>query len=165
MYIPFNQLPSHTRVWIYGAPRPFSAAEIAAIEASAPAFINGWATHGHPLQASYQVLEEQFLVIAVDEQAQAASGCSIDSSMGYVRSLEQSFDMSLTDRSLVYFMVDNKVVVYPLAEIKQKVADEVLTPDTPLINTLATSKEALEHKWLIPAAESWLKRYFKKATA
>lgn len=165
MYIPYNQLPDTARVWIYAAARPFTARELQHIHASAPLFLEGWAAHGAPLQASYQILEEQFLVLAINEAQQAASGCSIDSSMGYIRSLEQELSLSLSDRSAVYFWQQDKVQAYPLTTLKEKIAQGVLTPQSLLINTLAASKADLEQKWLLPAGDSWLKRYFKKAMA
>ncbi len=165
MYIPYHQLPDNVRIWVYAAPRTFTQAELAHIEAAAPAFLNGWAAHGTPLQASFQVLEQQFVVLAVNEAAQTASGCSIDSSVGFIRTLEEQLALSLTDRSLVYFLVDGAVVVYPLTQLKPLIEQGMLTSETQLINTLVSTKGELEQKWLLPAGGSWLKRYFKKATA
>lgn len=164
MYIPFEQLPATSRLWVYAAPRPFSTKELQHIQQAAPHFINGWVTHGTPLQASFQVLEDQFLILAVNEAAQAASGCSIDSSVGFVRDLEQKLGLSLTDRSLVYFVIDGQVAVYPLTQLKPLVEQGTIGPDTRLVNTLVATKGDLEQKWLVPASESWLKRYFKKTT-
>lgn len=165
MYIPFNQLPDTARIWVYAAPRSFSAEELALIEHSAPQFLNDWNTHGTPMQASFQVLENQFLILSVNEAVQAASGCSIDSSMGYIRSLEQQTGLSLSDRSLVYFLINGSVVSYALSQIKESIAKGALNPESLLINTLAATKDELQHNWLVPVSESWLKRYFKKATA
>jgi hypothetical protein len=164
MYIPFEQLPATSRLWVYAAPRPFTEEELQRIQKAAPQFLNGWATHGTPLQTSYQVLENQFLILAVNEAVQAASGCSIDSSVGFIRNLEQQLGLSLTDRTLVYFLIDDQVAVYPLTQLKPLVKQETITPDTTLINTLVATKDELEQKWLVPAGESWLKRYFKKTT-
>ncbi|EMR03110.1 hypothetical protein [Cesiribacter andamanensis] len=165
MYIPYPQLPAASRVWIYAAPRPFNQAELQHIEATAPAFLDDWATHGSPMQASYHILQGQFLVLAVNEAVQAASGCSIDSSMGYIRSLEQQFSLSLTDRSQVYVLQEGRVQAIPVAALKQRIADGALTPESLLLNTLAATKGALEQHWQQAAGQSWLKRYFKKALA
>ncbi|AHM61349.1 hypothetical protein D770_15475 [Flammeovirgaceae bacterium 311] len=164
MHIPFSQLPDTARIWVYAAPRAFTQEELSFINTTAPEFLNGWATHGTPLQAAFQVLEDQFLILAVDEDVQAASGCSIDSSMGYVRMLEKELNLTLTDRSLVYFREGEKINTYPLTELKPLIKQGKIAPQTQLINTLVATKEELEQKWLLPAAESWLKRYFKKAT-
>ena len=165
MYVPFSQLPETARIWVYAAPRAFTQEELSFIHTTAQEFLAGWATHGTPLQAGYQVLEDQFLVLSIDEGVQAASGCSIDSSMGYVRMLENKFGVSLTDRSLVYFQQEAQIKVYPLAELRQLVEKGTITPATQLVNTLVATKGELERKWLVPAGDSWLKRYFKKATA
>ncbi|WP_225000141.1 hypothetical protein [Cesiribacter sp. SM1] len=163
MHIPFSKLPTTARIWVYAAPRAFTSEELTFINNTAPEFLNSWATHGTPLQAGFQVLEDQFLILAVDEGVQAASGCSIDSSMGYVRMLEKELSLSLTERSLVYFLQDGQVKAYALGELKQLIAEGVITPQTQLVNTLVATKAELEQKWLLPAAESWLKRHFKKA--
>lgn len=165
MYIPFQQLPDTARLWVYAAPRAFTKEELAHIETVAPEFMNQWATHGTPLQASYRVLNDQFLVLAINEAVQPASGCSIDSSVGFVRSLEQTFGLSLTDRTLVFFLIDDQVVVYPLTQLKPHIKQGTIVPKTQLINTLVAMKGELEQKWLVPAGESWLKRHFKQATA
>lgn len=165
MYIPYTQLPAESRIWIYAAPRPFTSQELQSIHQSAPEFLNDWATHGSPLQASYQILEDRFLVLAIDEAAQPASGCSIDSSMGYIRMLEQQLSLSLSDRSLLYFMQEDGVQAYPLAALKDTIAKGLITPQSLLINTLASTKAELETNWLIPAGNSWLKRHFKKTLA
>lgn len=164
MYTSFEQLPGTARLWVYGAGRPFTAAELATIEAATPAFLDNWATHGMPLQASYQVLMGQFLLLAVDEAKQQASGCSIDSSTGFVRELEQKLGISLTDRSLVFFLMDDVVTAFPLSQLKQLAGQEAISPQTTLINTLVATKKELDSQWLLPAGESWLKRYFKNAT-
>lgn len=165
MYIAFEELPATARLWVYAAPRAFTAAELAAIQQTAPAFMNQWATHGTPLQASYQVLENQFLVLAVDEAVQNASGCSIDSSVKFVRKLEEQFGLNLTERSLVYFSIDGEIKAFPLTEIKQQAESGKISPASIYINTLVATKEELRQKWHLAAGESWLKRYFKKATA
>lgn len=164
MYIPFDQLPDTSRIWVYAAPRPFTAQELEYINTAAPEFLKGWSTHGTPLQASYKVLEGQFMILAVNEGVQAASGCSIDSSVGFVRALEQKLELTLTDRALVFFLLGGEVKVIPLPQIKQQTEQQgVIAADTPLINTLVATKAELEQKWLIPAGESWLKRHFKKS--
>lgn len=165
MYTPFNKLPNAARIWVYPAPRPFTAEQLALIDAEAPAFLDSWATHGTPLQASYQVLENQFLILAVNEAAQAASGCSIDSSVGFVKALEQKLRLSLTDRSQVFFLIDGEVKVFPLPQVKPQVNQGAIDSNTTLINTLVATKGELEQKWLIPAGESWLKKHFKNITA
>jgi hypothetical protein len=49
--IPFDQLPSDARLWIFAAERPMSAAESARVLGETDSFINQWMAHGVPLTA------------------------------------------------------------------------------------------------------------------
>ena len=77
MHIPFETMPDHARVWIYQANRTLTTREVQQAEQWGQQFVAQWAAHGQALRASVAVLHQHFAVIALDEQHQAASGCSI----------------------------------------------------------------------------------------
>ena len=56
MFVPFNQLPDHARVWIYPSSRSFSNQELAIIREKAKAFLEQWTAHGAELQAGIEQL-------------------------------------------------------------------------------------------------------------
>ncbi len=78
MYIPFEQMPDHARVWVYQSVKPLDAPTQAALTEALEQFTRGWDSHGIPLWASFRLLHGHFIVLAVDETAKDASGCSID---------------------------------------------------------------------------------------
>ena len=160
MYVPFDKLSAQARVWVYQASRPLNEVEQSLIGKSAQDFLESWATHGKPLKASYQLFHEQFLVIGVDEDHQQASGCSIDSSVAFIKALEKELDLSFMDRGKVAFIVEGKIYMEPLPQIKSSIAAGKITADTKTFNNLVASKQELEEKWLQPAKETWLNRYF-----
>lgn len=160
MYVPFDELSRQARVWVYQSDRKLNDAELSLIEEAAPRFLEGWATHGKPLQASFRLLHNQFLVLAVDESAQAASGCSIDSSVSFVRALEKELNLNFMDRSKVAFVLDNQVYLEALPQLKSSIAAGKITADTKTFNTLVSNKQELEENWLLAAKDTWLKRYF-----
>jgi hypothetical protein len=53
MFIPFDNLPEESRIWIYQSNRKFSDEEIAEIESDLKSFIENWSAHGTSLEASY----------------------------------------------------------------------------------------------------------------
>lgn len=160
MHVPFNELSNQARVWVYQSDRQLSEAEASLIEKAAPAFLESWATHGKPLKASFQLIQNQFLILAVDEEVQAASGCSIDSSVAFVKTLERDLGVNFMDRSKVAFVLDNQVYMVPLPQLKTSIANGKITAETKTVNTLVNNKQELEEQWLVPAKETWLKRYF-----
>jgi tRNA U34 5-methylaminomethyl-2-thiouridine-forming methyltransferase MnmC len=89
MYVPFENLPEESRIWIYQSNRKFSDAEFSEINHFAT-FLETWAAHGTSLESSYQLKYNRFIIIAVNQDVQPATGCSIDSSVEFIQSLEQN---------------------------------------------------------------------------
>ena len=157
MFVPFNELPDESRIWVYQAERELTLEEQQLVLQVSRTFIDQWATHGQPLIGSCQVKDRYFIIIAVDDR-QLPSGCSIDASVGLIRDLGNKLGVDLFGRTNVPLWVDNKVVTSPLAELKQLMKSGNISQDTLLINTLVEQKGSLSD-WKVPLRESWLKRY------
>ena len=95
MYVPFESLPEESRIWIYQSNRKFSDEEIAEIENDLKSFIENWAAHGTSLEASYLLKYNRFIILAVNQEVQQATGCSIDSSVAFIQELEQKYQVDL----------------------------------------------------------------------
>ncbi len=160
MHIPFDQLPEHSRLWIYQAARELNESEVSKAETLLKGFTEQWAAHGQGLKASYQILHQRFLILGVDQQHHEPSGCSIDSSVAVIRELEQAFGTSFFERTLIPFRINGQVEVVPMSQIKEKVAQGELSPETPTFNHLVANKAAWEQGWEVPAKDTWLSRYF-----
>ncbi len=161
MYIPFENIDDSARVWVYQANRSFTDSEIDIIEQAAVDFCNNWATHNIPLSSSFKTFYNQFLVLALDENLQGASGCSIDSSVGLIRHLENKLQCSFMDRTQIAFVNDtDEVVLQPMNQIKEKINEGIISEHTLTFNNLVKNVGELESAWKVPAGDSWLKRYF-----
>ena len=161
MYLAFNQMPASARLWVYQANRPLTADDAATIDAAIRPALDTWAAHGHPLLASAKVVEGRFLLLAVDEGAGLPSGCSIDSSVHTVQAIGQSLQVDFLDRAVAYRAADGLVQTLPLGDIKVAVAEGLITPKTLIFNTLVKTNAEFQTSWQLPAAGTWLKRYFK----
>jgi hypothetical protein len=162
MYIPFDELNTESRVWIYQGNRAMSASDKSTIDQLLHSFCEQWAAHSQPLKTSFKIELNQFVIMAVDEDFRNPSGCSIDSSVGVLRQIQSATGIDFLDRTLVPFYINNQVELIPLAEIKSAFAAGRLKPDTTTFNTLATTKGELELSWKIPAEKSWMAKYLPK---
>lgn len=160
MYIAFDELPPHARLWIYQANRPFTEAEQAELAPLLKAFAADWSSHGKDLHASAVLLHDQFLVLANNESASSASGCSIDKSVNFVRELEGRFGVSFFDRTQLAFLKNDKVELVPMQELKNKVAGGEISENTLYFDTLVNNYGDLQANWPREAKSSWLSRYF-----
>lgn len=156
-----DSLSDHARVWIYQSNRAFTAAETTEIAMLTDRFASQWSAHGHRLAAGGTVAYQQFIILAVDEQAYGASGCSIDSSVAFIRQLEQQYGLQLLDRTQVAFLINEKVTLLPLNAIKEAVTGGTVSSSTLVFNNLVENIGQWKNEWLVPAGQTWLKRYFR----
>ena len=159
MFVPFNTLPPQSRIWIYQSNKTFTDSEISEIATIIESFLNNWQRHGHNLQASYKILYNQFIVVAVDESNEV-SGCSIDASMHVMQQIEKEFNVDLTDKLQVAFKNGNNINTVSLADFKKYVKLNKITQETIVFNNLVNTIEGLQNEWEVPAKMSWHKRVF-----
>ena len=160
MYIPFEQLPPQARIWIYQSDREFTEAESLEIEAKIKAFVTEWSAHGAALQASGQLLHNRFVVLGANEDVTAPSGCSIDSSTQFIRTLESDYQVNLFDRTHLAFREKDGIKTYTLTEMPMLVAAGKISAETPYFDNLVGEAGALKNDWVKPAGNSWLRKYF-----
>jgi hypothetical protein len=164
MLIPFEKLPSYSRIWIYQADRPFSNDEEHIISNSLMNFCSQWEAHGSPLQTSFKIEYHQFVILAVDENSGGASGCSIDGSVRILKELGNQLSVDFFDRSKVAFLEIEKVRTYSLNQLKSLFQSGDLTSSSQTFNNLVANKAELEVHWKTSVQNSWLMKYLPKDT-
>ncbi|MFB9076434.1 ABC transporter ATPase [Flavobacterium procerum] len=160
MYIPFENLPGESRVWIYQSNRKFSEEEFSEIENDLKAFVEDWAAHGTSLEASYLLKYNRFIILAVNQEVQPATGCSIDSSVEFIQNLEKKYGVDLLDKMNVTFKLGEHIAHKPLIDFKKMVKDKAVTGNTIVFNNLVTNIEEFNDAWEVPAVDSWHSRFF-----
>lgn len=160
MYIPFESLPEESRIWIYQSSRKFSDEEIAAIEKDLVEFLTNWSAHGASLEASFQIKYSRFIIIAVNQEVQAATGCSIDSSVAFIQNLEQKYEVDLLDKMNVAFKQGEFITYKTLLDFKKLAKEKSVSANTIVFNNLVNTIEEFNESWEIPASESWHSRFF-----
>ena len=122
MYIPFENLPLESKIWIYQSNRKFTDAEFEEINTATQAFINDWSAHGTSLEASYLLKYNRFIIFAVNPEIQAATGCSIDKSVQFIQDLEQKYQVDLLDKMNVTFKTKHLLNLRKWPRTKQLLA-------------------------------------------
>lgn len=160
MFVPFDLLPDHARVWIYPSSRSFTANERALIREKAKVFIEQWTAHGAELQAGIDLPYDRFFVLGLNESVQSASGCSIDSSVHFIQSLENDFDVTLLDKMNVTYRNNDNIEYIPLNEFRIKANKKQINANVIVFNNLVMNKLEYDSLWEVPASSSWHSRYF-----
>lgn len=160
MYIPFENLPEESKVWIYQSNRKFTDDEVADIDQQLKLFLDNWSAHGTALEASYIIKYNRFIIIAVNQEVQVATGCSIDASVQFIQNLEQKYGVDLLDKMNVTFKQGEFITFKTLIEFKKLAKDKSVSENTIVFNNLVNSIEEMNEFWEIPAVESWHGRFF-----
>ena len=160
MYVPFENLPPESKVWIYQSNRKFTEEEWSAIETDLKTFIDSWSAHGTGLEASYLLKYYRFIILAVNQEVQMATGCSIDKSVEFIQSLEKKYAVDLLDKMNVTFKLGDHVAHKTLIDFKKMAKDKAVTENTIVFNNLVNSIEEWNENWEVPAGESWHSRFF-----
>ena len=160
MYLPFAQMPDYSRVWVYQAARKFEFQEEESIRKKMEAFCEGWNTHGNRMPTSFEIVDHQILILAVDESQLGASGCSIDSSVKALREIESQLGINLTDQGKISLKKKGgKVSVIPALGVKSRITSGEISEELEVINPLIQTKADLQNLWQ-PIRKSWLNKYF-----
>jgi len=151
-------MASNSRVWVYQSNRFLSETEVSSIQELGNNFIQQWAAHGASLKANFDVLYNLFIVLAVDEQQALASGCSIDSSVKFIKDLETKFNLNLFDRMQVAYRIDNEIKICNLSQFEKLAQQNLVSESTIVFNNMVTSKSDFDKEWEVPLKESWQSR-------
>lgn len=152
----FQAFAPNSRTWVYQASRNLTDTEAAELKTLASGFATEWHSHGAPLKAAADVLYNRFLVMMVDEDAVSASGCSIDSSVQQIKSIQQKLNINLLDRmDLAYLNSKGELETVHSNKISDAFEHGALNEETTVFNNMVISKAELENNWRIPLIKSW----------
>ena len=157
-----KEMDASSRVWIYQSSRLFSISEALQIEEMLNEFVGSWHSHGVAVKGYANLFYGQFIILMADETASGVSGCSTDSSVRLMKSIEQKFNVQLFDRLLLAFLIEGKVQLLPISQLDFAEQNQFISRDTIYFNNTVQTKKELEDKWLQPLKESWLQDRMRK---
>jgi hypothetical protein len=110
----FPNLPGSSRVWTYLCNRALSSKEVNEVQLELNLFTKSWKAHQKQLNASANIIYDQYVVFAVDESAAEITGCSIDASVHFMKTLQEKISADFFNRMNVLIRVGsaNKLISY-----------------------------------------------------
>ncbi len=152
----FNALPDSARLWVFGAAAPVTGAAAQSLLAAVDAHLSTWRAHGAPLVCAREWRDDRFLVIAVDEAATGATGCSIDGLFHVLRDLESLVGTSLVGGGTVYWRdASGAVVSGARPAFREAAAAGALSSESHVFDTTVTTVGAYTAGFERAAADSW----------
>jgi len=155
MFVDFKLLPDSSRVWIYQADKEFTENEVEQISEKLYTFVSNWKRHGDALKASFKIEYNQFIILAVDENYNDVSGCSIDASVHIIKTLQNEFEVDLLNKMIVSFKDGTNVNTVSLKNFKEYAKLQKINATTVVFNNMIQSKADFESAWEVEASKSW----------
>ena len=145
-----------SKVWVYQSSRPFSVRESEILTTQLKDFTRQWTAHNNQLLAAGLLIFDRIIVLMVDESQTMASGCSIDSSVHFIQSLEKQYQVELFDRMLVNYFELGQWHTSALHALREKLQVGEITIDTLVVNPLVQTRSAFTDGFVIPARDCWI---------
>ncbi len=155
----FKHLPPSSRVWIYQSDRAFAAQESASIRSEVAAFVSQWLAHKAKVTGDGILLYDRFVILAADEDKLQVSGCSIDSTVRFIKELSNKYQVNFFDRFYTCYLHDGKVEGCNFEIFKERFAQGVVTDETIVFNNLVNTIEGLQNQWQLPLKDSWQSKF------
>ncbi|HLP49805.1 MAG TPA: hypothetical protein VK154_02915 [Chitinophagales bacterium] len=152
-----NNMSPLSRVWIYQSNRVFTGSEAITIAEKIKNFVNQWTAHKMEVTGFGVLAYNRFIILAADETHVGVSGCSVDSSVKFIRELGNEYQVNFFDRWLIAYKAGEEVRSCSREDFEKLVQSGVVNNDTIVFNNLVQTKEELDTKWQVPFKNSWLK--------
>ena len=161
MVLKFSEIPIESRLWIFQSNRVFSDLELKEIEESLNIFLRNWTAHGKILISGFKINYKRFIIIAIDESSHSATGCSIDSCVHFIQSLEKKYKVDLLDKMNITFKQGDYISYKSIDEFKKMIKNKSVSKKTIVFNNMVVNIADFLENWEVPAYKSWHNRYFK----
>ena len=159
MLVSFDKLPLNSRVWVYSSNRKFIQKEIISIRKDLENFLSNWTSHNQNLETGFELRYDRFIIIAVNQEINNASGCSIDNCVRFIKKLENKYEVDLLDKMNVIYKQDKHLYHKKLNEFISMYKNNLVSLNTVVFNNLVNTVGEYKVKWEVPAKESWHNRF------
>ena len=155
MLVEFDEISDNSRIWIYASERKLIIEEQNNILEYISNHLQNWKAHSVSLKSAVTILEHFFIIIALDESYQLASGCSIDKLYKVIQDLEKDLSISLLNRLNVFCNIDKRIVCIPTSQLSDNVSSDTLFYDLTISNKSDLSL------FLKPIKSGWCNKFIK----
>ena len=158
MLVEFTKLDKKSRIWIFQSKDQLNEATYNSVKKKISVFLEKWKSHQKSFESSFIIKYKTFVVIAADE-TNLVSGCSIDSLINFVKSIEDEFEINLLDKLNVKYKIGNDINTANLNEFKKICENIGINDELIVFNNLVKNIDDFEKNWEVDIRKSWHKRF------
>ena len=158
MLVEFTKLDKKSRIWVFQSKDQLDESTYNLIKKKISVFLENWKSHQKSFESSFIIKYKTFVVIAADE-TNLVSGCSIDSLINFVKSIEDEFEINLLDKLDVKYKIGNYINTANLNEFKKICENIGINDELIVFNNLVKNIDEFEKNWEVDIRKSWHKRF------
>lgn len=157
----FENLPDESRIWVYGFDRSLNNQEYDLVKERLERFKEEWMYHGSSVSGDFDIIENQFVILATNE---AISGCSIDSSVAVFKELKNETGLDALNQNLVYYRDNNDIKSVSRPDFQDLINDGVITEETKVFNLMINHLGSFKNgDFETSFKKAWHSKVFKTA--
>ncbi len=137
--------PPSSRVWIYGGNKLIADEYILDINDEIADFTKSWSSHGIPIKATGALMHN--------------SGCSIDTSVQFIRDIGNRYDVDFFNRMIFHYLKDNQPRIIEARDLPEAVQKGEISESTLFFDNLVDTKKKFQEEWIKSLKDSWHKRF------
>jgi hypothetical protein len=149
-----HALHEDSRIWLFVFERHLSDNAQAVLQESVRAFLDGWRSHGTPVQGSFEVRFGRILIVSGGVGESSPSGCAIDTLFRQIKMVSSEVGTSLVPASAVTYVEGGVAFSVTREQFGQLFRSGAVTLETQVLDTAVTTVKQLQ-AWQRPVAESW----------
>lgn len=161
MIVDFNTIPNYCKLWVFPSSRKFYPQEIADLQQRIEAFLTNWTNEGNPIECSYSLKYDRFIVITANDAEISLTLKAHDDLTAFILGLEAIYNIVLLDKINVCYKQGAFVQYKDLIAFKKMMKNNGVSKKTTVFDNMITTKEELENDWEINIMDSWLGRLLK----
>ena len=114
--------------------------------------------HGQIEHQRRRADEKDVDVLMVDESKAGASGCSIDKSVHFIKSIGSKYQTEMFDRMNFAYKIEDEIKTADREEFVELYNNKTINDDTLVFDNLVSNKADFDQKWIKPLKDSWHSR-------
>lgn len=142
-----NSFAPNSKIWVYYSDRNFDSVS-SDISNQVNQFVSKWSSHGSQVDARGYVILNQIIILVANALGNDVSGCSTDSSVHFIKSLESNYQLSFFDRSRIFYWKNNQIQSIQFTVIS------TLSSDTKVFNPFFKDLEEWQTSFIMPLSKS-----------
>jgi len=150
----FERFSPLSKVWIYQFESPLNKTMSDLFLRDLTDFTTSWTSHSNKLQADAVIIHNHFVVFAVNDLVQGASGCSIDKSVLFLKNWGMHHHVNFFDRMTIPICVDDNLVFMHLQEIKKRLTVDYSFKQAFYFDNSLSILSQLRTQWIKPLMEA-----------